>query len=80
MDYRATFELTVHGALEVRRRPVGDYRTNAYAVVCAAMRSSALIDPGAEPNKLAALPAGSRPAAILVTHSLLVKHVHLGNG
>jgi len=69
MEDTVPFERTVHCGLEVRRRPVGDYRTNAYVVVCVATRSSALIDPGAEPDALVALLAGTRPAAILITHS-----------
>jgi glyoxylase-like metal-dependent hydrolase (beta-lactamase superfamily II) len=42
---------------------------NAYVLVCPQTRASVLVDPGAEPETLAELLAGTQPAAILVTHA-----------
>ncbi len=48
---------------------VGPWSLNAYALICPHTGSSVLIDPGAEPDILEHMLAGSQPAAILVTHS-----------
>ena len=42
---------------------------NAYVLVCQSTKLSVLIDPGAEPDELAKLLAGSTPIGILVTHT-----------
>jgi hydroxyacylglutathione hydrolase len=42
---------------------------NAYALVCPASGRSVLVDPGAEPDALHAMLHGSRPIAILLTHT-----------
>jgi glyoxylase-like metal-dependent hydrolase (beta-lactamase superfamily II) len=42
---------------------------NAYAFVCPVTRRSVLIDPGAEPDALAAMLEGTTPEAILLTHT-----------
>jgi len=42
---------------------------NSYAIVCRQSGLSVLIDPGAEPDRLQEMLAGSRPIAILLTHS-----------
>lgn len=55
--------------LEVRTRSVGPWPMNSYALVCPATRQSVLIDPGAEPDALQDLLAGSQPVAILLTHT-----------
>ncbi len=55
-------------SVEMRRRVVGPWGLNAYALICAQSRSSVLIDPGAEPDALQELLAQSTPAAILITH------------
>lgn len=47
---------------------VGPWALNAYALLCTRSGQSVLIDPGAEPRVLLDMVAGSRPAAILVTH------------
>ena len=53
----------------LRVRPVGPWQMNAHVLVCPASRQSVLIDPGAEPRALDALLEGTRPVAILLTHS-----------
>jgi hydroxyacylglutathione hydrolase len=55
--------------LELRTAVVGPWSLNAYALICPQSGQSVLIDPGAEPQTLLGLLAGSRPTAILVTHS-----------
>ncbi len=47
---------------------VGPYAMNAYAVICPDTKQSLLVDPGAEPETLLALLAGSTPVGIVVTH------------
>jgi glyoxylase-like metal-dependent hydrolase (beta-lactamase superfamily II) len=53
---------------QLRRRVVGPWSLNSYAVVCPHTGSSLLIDPGDEPRKLAAMIARSRVQSIVVTH------------
>lgn len=55
--------------LELRTQAVGEWQTNAFALVSPDTGESVLIDPGAEPEALAALLAGTRPVAILLTHT-----------
>jgi glyoxylase-like metal-dependent hydrolase (beta-lactamase superfamily II) len=55
--------------LELRMRHVGPWQMNTYALVCPTTRQSVLIDPGAEPETLQDMLAGSRPIAILLTHT-----------
>ncbi|MDA8139016.1 MAG: MBL fold metallo-hydrolase [Desulfobacteraceae bacterium] len=55
--------------MEIRFQAVGPYAMNAYVLICPATRQSVLIDPGAEPEALAKLLAGTTPVAILVTHA-----------
>ncbi len=55
--------------MELRVRSVGPWPMNTYALICPHSGQSVLIDPGAEPHALEELLAGSRPHAILVTHS-----------
>lgn len=55
--------------LELRCRSVGPWPVNAYALVCPATSQSVLIDPGADPEALLAMLAGSQPSAILLTHT-----------
>ena len=55
--------------LEIRMRQVGPWGLNAYALVCPKTRQSILVDPGAEPDTLEKLLAGSVPAAIVLTHT-----------
>lgn len=70
-------------ALELQMRQVGPWPLNAYALICRPERSSrspeqsegegsrqsVLIDPGADPDILQEMLAGSTPIAILVTHT-----------
>jgi len=42
---------------------------NTYALVCPVTRQSVLFDPGADPDVLMEMLAGSKPAAILLTHT-----------
>ncbi|MBI5551579.1 MAG: MBL fold metallo-hydrolase [Desulfobacterales bacterium] len=55
--------------MELRCRAVGPWSMNAYVLVCPQTRASVLVDPGAEPENLIELLAGTQPAAILVTHA-----------
>ena len=55
--------------LELRRRQVGPWPMNSYGLVCPDTGKSVLIDPGAEPDTLEEMMAGSTPEAILLTHS-----------
>ncbi|MEN9936125.1 MAG: hypothetical protein RLZZ387_2704 [Chloroflexota bacterium] len=55
--------------LELRTRAVGPWPVNTFALVCPATGHSVLIDPGAEPEVLRELLAGTAPQAILLTHT-----------
>lgn len=55
--------------MELRTRAVGPWTMNSYALVCPTTRRSVLIDPGAEPDELAAMLDGTTPVAILLTHT-----------
>jgi hydroxyacylglutathione hydrolase len=48
---------------------VGPWPMNAYALICTESGTSVLIDPGADPDLLSEMLAGTEPAAILLTHS-----------
>lgn len=50
-------------------RQVGAWSLNAYVLICTATRQSVLVDPGAEPDTLQEMLEGTRPKAILLTHS-----------
>jgi glyoxylase-like metal-dependent hydrolase (beta-lactamase superfamily II) len=52
-----------------RVRPVGPWQMNAHVLACPAGMQSVLIDPGADPGSLEAMLEGTRPVAILLTHS-----------
>lgn len=54
--------------LELCHRVVGPWSMNAYAVVCPRTGQSVLVDPGADPEALEDMLAGSTPVAIVVTH------------
>jgi glyoxylase-like metal-dependent hydrolase (beta-lactamase superfamily II) len=41
---------------------------NTYALICPETKESVLIDPGADPDELEAMLAGSEPRAIVLTH------------
>lgn len=56
-------------SLILKSAAVGPWSMNSYAVICPATQQSLLIDPGAEPETLLALLAGSTPTAIIVTHA-----------
>jgi len=55
--------------LELRIRQLGPWGLNSYALVCPTTRQSVLFDPGAEPDSLTQMLAGSNPMAILLTHT-----------
>lgn len=55
--------------MNLRSRQVGSWSLNAYALICPDTRHSVLVDPGAEPDKLQKILEGTRPKAILITHS-----------
>jgi hydroxyacylglutathione hydrolase len=55
--------------LDLRARSVGPWPMNTYALACPATHQSVLIDPGADPDTLMELLDGTRPIAILLTHT-----------
>jgi glyoxylase-like metal-dependent hydrolase (beta-lactamase superfamily II) len=55
--------------LELRHRQVGPWPMNTYALVCPTTQASVLFDPGADPDTLSEMLAGSQPVAILLTHT-----------
>ncbi len=55
--------------LDLRMREVGPWPMNTYALICPITGESLLIDPGAEPDTLVEMVAGSKPLAILLTHT-----------
>lgn len=55
--------------LELKIREVGPWSMNSYVLVCPTTMESVLVDPGAEPDTLTEMLAGTKPAAILITHS-----------
>jgi hydroxyacylglutathione hydrolase len=55
--------------LELRARSVGPWPMNTYALACPATHHSVLIDPGADPETLMEMLAGTQPIAILLTHT-----------
>ena len=50
-------------------RQVGPWGMNTYALICPETSASVLVDPGADPETLAEMLAGSKPTAILLTHT-----------
>ncbi len=61
--------------LVLKSAAVGPWPMNTYAVICSETGQSVLIDPGAEPETLAAMLDNSSPIAIIVTHG---HHDHVG--
>jgi hydroxyacylglutathione hydrolase len=55
--------------MELRHRAVGPWPMNSYALICPETGESVLFDPGANPETLTEMLAGSRPVAILLTHT-----------
>lgn len=55
--------------LELRSRAVGPWPMNTYALICPHTGQSVLFDPGADPDSLQEMLAGSTPIAILLTHT-----------
>ena len=55
--------------LALRTQAVGPWPMNAYAFVCPRTQHSVLVDPGADPEALMAMLAGTTPTAILLTHT-----------
>lgn len=55
--------------LQLHHRQVGPWPMNTYALICPETGASVLFDPGADPDVLADMVAGSQPTAILLTHS-----------
>jgi glyoxylase-like metal-dependent hydrolase (beta-lactamase superfamily II) len=53
----------------LRVRPVGPWQVNAYVLACPETGESVLVDPGAEPETLEEMLAGTRAVAVLLTHS-----------
>ena len=61
--------MTNPSTLDLRVRSVGPWPMNTYALACPVTRQSVLIDPGADPEILMEMLAGTRPIAILLTHT-----------
>lgn len=55
--------------MELRTRQVGPWGMNTYVLICLDTKRSVLIDPGADPDTLSEMLAGSTPVAILLTHT-----------
>ena len=55
--------------LQLETCQVGPWGMNSYALICPRSGESVLIDPGDDPETLAEMLAGSKPKAILLTHS-----------
>jgi glyoxylase-like metal-dependent hydrolase (beta-lactamase superfamily II) len=55
--------------MELMRRQVGPWDMNTYALICPTTGESVLFDPGADPDTLEEMLAGSTPIAILLTHT-----------
>ena len=55
--------------LELKTAQVGPYSMNTYALISKETGESVLFDPGGDPDKLMAMLEGSKPIAILLTHS-----------
>jgi glyoxylase-like metal-dependent hydrolase (beta-lactamase superfamily II) len=56
-------------SLELRKRQVGPYQMNAYALVCPVTKQSVLIDPGDDADALQEMLKDTHPIAILLTHT-----------
>ncbi len=61
--------MSTPATLELRTRSVGPWPMNTYALVCPHTGQSVLIDPGADPETLIEMLAGTQPIAILLTHT-----------
>lgn len=55
--------------LRLEHRQVGPWGMNTYALICPETGESILFDPGDDPDTLQEMVDGSRPIAILLTHS-----------
>jgi glyoxylase-like metal-dependent hydrolase (beta-lactamase superfamily II) len=55
--------------MQLRTTQVGPWGMNTYALICPQTDQSVLIDPGDDPDALEAMLAGSKPVAILLTHT-----------
>jgi hydroxyacylglutathione hydrolase len=55
--------------ITLRQATVGPWPMNSYALICPETRMGMLVDPGAEPERLAEMLAGAEPVAILLTHT-----------
>ncbi len=55
--------------MELRTQQVGPWGMNTYVLVCPDSKRSVLIDPGADPDILSDMLAGTTPVAILLTHT-----------
>jgi len=55
--------------LILKQRQVGPWSMNTYALICPTTGESVLFDPGADPEALTEMLAGSKPKAILLTHT-----------
>ncbi len=51
------------------KQEVGPWPMNTYVIICEETQTSAIVDPGADAEKILALTAGTRVAKILLTHA-----------
>jgi hydroxyacylglutathione hydrolase len=58
-----------HSPIELRARSIGPWPMNTYALICPHTGESVLFDPGADPDTLMEMLDGTRPIAILLTHT-----------
>jgi len=61
--------MSTPATLELRARSVGPWPMNTYVLACPHTHQSVLIDPGADPEILTEMLAGTQPIAILLTHT-----------
>jgi hydroxyacylglutathione hydrolase len=55
--------------IRLRQATVGPWPMNSYALICPETQAAMLIDPGAEPERLADMVTDAKPVAILLTHT-----------
>jgi hydroxyacylglutathione hydrolase len=61
--------MTTEQKILLRQATVGPWPMNSYALICPETQAAMLIDPGAEPERLAEMVSDARPVAILLTHT-----------
>lgn len=62
-------------SLELKQLTLGEWQMNGYVLICDETQTSAIVDPGADAEKILESVAGTNVAAILITHG---HHDHIG--